>query len=71
MRGSIILKAYQERMSLRGLARTFGIHRHTISRWIRMHVQSLPNVADTLLPAGADDVLEYDEAWSFVPQEGQ
>ena len=62
----IILRAYQERMSLHGLARVFGVHRQSISRWIVTHVKSLPKLKDTLLPARPDDVLEYDEAWSFV-----
>ena len=30
------------------------------------HVKDLPKLKDTLLPARPDDVLEYDEAWSFV-----
>lgn len=30
------------------------------------HVKSLPNLKDTLLPAQPEDILEYDEAWSFV-----
>jgi len=29
-------------------------------------VKSLPKLRDTLLPAEPEDVLEYDEAWSFV-----
>ena len=62
----IILKAYQERMSLRGLSRVFGVHRLSIARWIKEHVQHLPSLRSTLLPARADDVLEFDEAWSFV-----
>jgi insertion element IS1 protein InsB len=64
----IILKAYQERMSLRGIARLFGVHRQSVSRWIAEHVKSLPKLKDTLLPAKPGDVLEYDEAWSFVLQ---
>ena len=31
----IIIKASQERSSLRGLQRTFGVERHTISKWIK------------------------------------
>lgn len=53
-------------MSLRGLERTFAVHRQSISRWIIEHVKGLPKLKDTLLPAEADDILEYDEAWSFV-----
>jgi len=64
----LILRAYQERISLRGLSRLFGIHRQTIARWIREHVASLPPLISTLLPAQPDDVLEIDEAWSFVRQ---
>ncbi len=64
---SLVLKAYQERMSLRGLARVFGIHRQSVARWIKEHVQALPPLKATLLPAKPEDVLEYDKAWSFVP----
>ena len=58
----LILKAYQERISLRGLNRLFGIHRQTISRWIREHVAALPTLQSTLTPVQPDDVLEIDEA---------
>ncbi|TMC14592.1 MAG: IS1 family transposase [Chloroflexi bacterium] len=30
-----ILRAYQERSSLRGLTRTFGVARNTVSKWIK------------------------------------
>jgi len=30
-----ILKAYQERSSLRGLVRTFGVSRTTVTKWIK------------------------------------
>lgn len=54
----LILRAYQERISLRGLRRLFGIHRLTIARWIREHVAAWPTLIATLLPAQPDDVLE-------------
>ena len=63
---AIILKAYQERMSLRGLARVFDVHRQSISKWITRHVKGLPDFQQTVLPAQPGDVLEFDEAWSFV-----
>ncbi|HEY9152834.1 MAG TPA: IS1 family transposase [Anaerolineales bacterium] len=63
---AIILKAYQERISLRGLERVFEVARQSISRWIIEHVKDLPELKDTVLPAEPGDVLEYDEAWSFV-----
>ena len=62
----IILSAYQERISLRSLSRVFIIHRQSISRWIVEHVKSLPKLKDTLLPAQPEDILESNEAWSFV-----
>ena len=61
-----VLKAYQERSSLRGLERTFSIARQQVSVWIQEHVQSLAPLQTTLLPAKPGDVLEFDEAWSFV-----
>lgn len=61
-----ILKSYLERVSLRGLERIFEVSRQRISAWIKAHAQELPDLKDTLLPAEPGDVLEYDEAWSFV-----
>jgi transposase-like protein len=34
-----ILRAYQERSSLRGLQRTFGVSRHTVIGWIKKSQQ--------------------------------
>ncbi len=61
-----ILQSYKERASMRGLERIFHVARQTVARWIRDVVSSLPDLKDTLLPAQPDDVLELDEAWSFV-----
>jgi IS1 family transposase len=61
-----ILRAYQERSSMRGLRRTFGVARKTLARWLKPKAKTLPEGADTLAPARADDVLELDELWSCV-----
>lgn len=61
-----ILKATRERISLRGLARVFGVSRKTITQWFKTALQALPRFADSLDPAQNDDVLELDELWSFV-----
>ena len=53
---------------MRGLERVFDVARQSVSRWIVEHVKNLPNLKDTLLPAKPEDILEYDEAWSFVFQ---
>lgn len=60
------LKACLERCSLRGVARIFEISRNTLRDWIREHLKTLPALGDTLLPAQPDDLLEWDEVWSFV-----
>jgi hypothetical protein len=46
---------------LRGLSRTFGITRKTITRWLKK-LLSLPTVEETLSVARASDVIEFDEA---------
>jgi insertion element IS1 protein InsB len=61
-----VLKAYDERSSMRGIGRTFGISRPTLVRWIQKKASSLSTLAKTLLPARSDDILELDEVWSFI-----
>ncbi len=39
----IILRAYQERSSLRGLTRTFGVARNTVSSWLKKKEQPSRN----------------------------
>ncbi len=62
----LVLKAYRERMSLRGIERVFEVCRQTVMKWVEQAINVLPHLGDTLLPARLDDVLEVDEAWSFV-----
>ncbi len=66
-----MLGAAQERISLRGLERVFGVCRQTIVVWIRQAVWQLPVVVDTLLDYEVGDVLEADELWSFVLNKAQ
>jgi insertion element IS1 protein InsB len=63
-----VLKAYRERMSLRGIERVFGVSRQQVMRWLIAWVAQLPSLSETLLPATPEDILEVDEAWSFVAQ---
>jgi transposase-like protein len=64
-----ILRAYQERSSLRGLERTFGVARSTVIGWLKK-AQCLTTLTQTLVPAVLSDpssiTLELDELWSFV-----
>ncbi len=61
-----VLKAYQERVSMRGIRRIFGVVPKTLLRWIKAALKRLPSIIQTLRPVQVDDVLELDELWSFV-----
>jgi len=61
-----ILRAYQERPSMRGISRIFGVARQTLADWLKEKAKTLPKLADTLAPVRRGDVLELDELWSFV-----
>ncbi len=62
----LVLRAYRERSSMRGIERIFGIARQTLARWLKEKAAILPDLAETLVPPQEDDVLELDELWSFV-----
>jgi IS1 family transposase/transposase-like protein len=66
-----VLQASQERSSLRGMQRVFGVARQTVAEWIKTSAQKLPEIEDILLAATPNDVLELDEVWSFVVKKGQ
>ena len=66
-----VLAAYQDRLSLRGLQRTFGVCYETVMRWLGKKAEALPAFADTLLPSARGDVLELDELWSLVGGKAQ
>ena len=53
-----VLSAYQDRMSLRGIHRTFGVCYQTVMKWLGGKIGSLPAFRDTLLPGEKSDVLE-------------
>jgi hypothetical protein len=59
-----------ERSSLRGLTRTFGVSRTTVSSWIKKKVLNSPPLSTTLVAPDPEDptstILELDELWSFV-----
>ncbi len=62
-----ILKAYFERPSMRGVARTFGVARQTLSGWLKEEGEKHPDLEPTLRDVPIEqDVLEYDELQHFV-----
>ena len=64
-----ILRAYEERSSLRGIERTFGVSRTSVIGWLKK-AEALPELSETVLAPDANDpeatILELDELWSFV-----
>jgi len=61
-----VLKAMNERMGLRAAQRVFGVHRNTITKWLK---KALAIKAEPPPQAPSEAVvigLELDEAWSFV-----
>ena len=56
-----VLRAYRERMSLRGIQWVFGVWRKTMLGWLEAWVAQLPTLVETLLAVQPDDVLELDE----------
>lgn len=61
-----ILKTYQERASMRGVSRIFGVARQILAKWLTEKASQLPPLSETLAQAQINDVLELDELWSFV-----
>jgi len=61
-------KVYQERSSMRGIERTFGVSCRTLSAWLKEQANGLPSLEETLQPVECKKipVLEVDELWSFV-----
>ena len=62
----LILRAYQERASMRGVERIIGTVRQILARWIREKAANLPAMEITLLAAEPDDVLDLDALRSFA-----
>jgi len=61
-----LIKTALERSSLRGLERIFEVARQTAATWIEAFIKALPPFRKSIKPAHPDDILELDEAWSFV-----
>ena len=66
-----VLRAAQERLSLRAIERIFRVCRQTVAKWIRQYVWTLPQLEETLSLYEVGDVLEVDELWSFVLNKSQ
>ena len=66
-----VAAAYQDRMSIRGLTRPFGVCYETGLRWVGKKAEALPAFVDTRLPAENGDVLALAELWSFVGAKAQ
>lgn len=59
-------KAYQEKSSLRGVGRIFGVSYQTILNWVKKKAMNSPKISETLSEPVENEILELDELWSFV-----
>lgn len=48
------------------LERIFSVSRQSVLKWLEERVQHLPTLRESLKPKERGDVLELNEAWSFV-----
>jgi insertion element IS1 protein InsB len=62
----LILKAFRERLSLRGILRIFRISWQKLYALFNAHVKGLPASRLAVRPTCRDDALEFDELCSFV-----
>ena len=60
------LRAYFEKISMRGIQRIVGLSRTTLSQWLKDYRDTLPSLEETLKNPRTDDVLELDELWSYI-----
>lgn len=67
----LVMDAYFERASMRGIERVFAVSRYYLARWLLEAAASLPLLSATLVKWQAGDVLELDELWSFVLKKSQ
>ena len=62
----LVISAYLERMSMRGIQRVFGVHPETLGRWLLEYSEKMPYLEEILDESDENDILELDELWSFV-----
>jgi len=61
-----VVKTYFERSSMRGVARSQGVSRPTLVKWLLEATEKAPEINETLAEPIPTDVLEADEVWGFV-----
>ena len=64
-------RALRERLSLRGVARVFKVSLQTVLLVVKLTTQRLPNFRDSVQKAHKQDVIEFDEVWSYVHDKQQ
>jgi len=52
----LVIKVYQERSSMRGIERTFGVSRRTVSAWLKKQANDLPPLEETLQPVDSKKI---------------
>jgi insertion element IS1 protein InsB len=64
-------RALRERLSLRGVARVFKVSLQTVLLIVQWTVQQLPPVRKSVQLAHKEDIIEFDEIWSYVHDKQQ
>jgi hypothetical protein len=66
-----IERSLRERLSLPGIARVFKISLETVLLLVKVTAQRLPAFRQSILPAHCQDIIEFDEVWSFIHDKQQ
>lgn len=69
--GPAMERSLRERLSLRGIARVFKVSLETVLLLVKVTAQRLPAFRESVLPAHPQDVIEFDEVWSYVHDKQQ
>lgn len=64
-------RACRERISLRGIARLFKVSLQTVLLVVKLASQRLLPFRESVLAAHKEDVIEFDEVWSYVGHKKQ
>ena len=64
-------RALRERLSLWGVARVFKVSLQTVLLVVKLTAQRLPAFRDSVQVAHKEDIIEFDEVWSYVHDKQQ
>jgi insertion element IS1 protein InsB len=60
-----IIRCFKERISILGICRVFKVSERSVFELFNLHAPSLPDMRSGLMDARDEDIIEFDELWSF------